>query len=93
MADDRSFHPVRDYLDGLPSWDGKERVDTLLIDYFDADDTLYVRAVTRKMLVAAVTRIYHPGTKFDSVPVLDGKQGMSQYVEADRQCADPQSGV
>ena len=25
VADDRSFHPVRDYLDGLPSWDGKER--------------------------------------------------------------------
>ena len=78
VADDRSFHPVRDYLDGLPSWDGKERVDTLLIDYFDADDTLYVRAVTRKMLVAAVTRIYHPGTKFDSVPVLDGKQGIGK---------------
>lgn len=78
VADDRSFHPVRDYLDGLPSWDGKERVDTLLIDYFDADDTLYVCAVTRKMLVAAVTRIYHPGTKFDSVPVLDGKQGIGK---------------
>lgn len=78
VADDRSFHPVRDYLDGLPSWDGKERVDTLLIKYFDADDTPYVRAVTRKMLVAAVTRIYHPGTKFDSVPVLDGEQGIGK---------------
>lgn len=78
VADDRSFHPVRDYLDGFPSWDGKERVDTLRIKYFDADDTPYVRAVTRKMLVAAVTRIYHPGTKFDSVPVLDGKQGIGK---------------
>ena len=49
-----------------------------MIDYFDADDTPYVRAVTRKMLVAAVTRIYHPGTKFDSVPVLDGEQGIGK---------------
>lgn len=78
VADDRRFHPVRDYLDSLPAWDGKERVDTLLIDYFNADDTPYVRAVTRKMLVAAVTRIYHPGTKFDSVPVLDGEQGIGK---------------
>lgn len=78
VADDRRFHPVRDYLDGLPAWDGVKRVDTLLIDYFDADDKPYVRAVTRKMLVAAVTRIYHPGTKFDSVPVLDGVQGIGK---------------
>ena len=78
VADDRSFHPVRDYLNSLPVWDGVKRVDTLLIDYFDADDTPYVRAVTRKMLVAAVTRIYHPGTKFDSVPVLDGEQGIGK---------------
>ena len=68
VADDRSFHPVRDYLNSLPVWDGVKRVDTLLIDYFDADDTPYVRAVTRKMLVAAVTRIYNPVTNFDSVP-------------------------
>ena len=32
-ADDRSYHPVREYLDGLPEWDGIPRVDTLLIDY------------------------------------------------------------
>jgi predicted P-loop ATPase len=43
-----------------------------------ADDTNYVKAVTRKTLVAAVARIYHPGTKFDTVLVLDGDQGIGK---------------
>ena len=60
-ADDRSYHPVREYLDSLPEWDGIPRVDTLLIDYLGADDTEYVRSVTRKTLCAAVHRVRYPG--------------------------------
>jgi len=77
-ADDRKFHPVRDYLDSLPAWDGVCRVETLLPRCLQADDTPYVRAVTRKVLAAAVARIYCPGTKFDSVLVLDGAQGIGK---------------
>jgi hypothetical protein len=36
------------YLDALPDWDGIQRVDTLLVDYFGAEDSKYTRAVTRK---------------------------------------------
>ena len=78
VADDRRFHPVRNYLNDLPEWDQVPRVDELFIRCLQADDTKYVRAVTRKTLVAAVTRIYHPGTKFDTVPVLDGAQGIGK---------------
>ena len=78
VADDRRFHPVRNYLNDLPKWDQVPRVDELFIRCLQADDTKYVRAVTRKTLVAAVTRIYHPGTKFDTVPVLDGAQGIGK---------------
>lgn len=78
VADDRRFHPVRDYLDTLPEWDKTPRLDTLFIRYLQADDTDYVRAVTRKTLAAAVVRIYHPGTKFDTVLVLDGIQGIGK---------------
>lgn len=77
-ADDRRFHPVRDYLDSLPAWDGKKRVESLLIDCMDAQDSPYVRAVTRKTMAAAVARIYHPGMKFDSVLVFDGVQGIGK---------------
>lgn len=72
--EDNSFHPVQDYLNGL-SWDGEYRLDTLLVDYQGAEDTDYTRAVTRKTLVAAVKRIFEPGTKFDEVLTLVGEQG------------------
>ena len=77
-ADDRHFHPVRDYLNSLPEWDGIERVEDLFIRYLQADDTPYVRAVTRKTFAAAVARVYVPGIKFDCVPVLDGDQGIGK---------------
>ncbi|MGN8738935.1 VapE domain-containing protein [Bilifractor sp. HCP3S3_D3] len=78
VSTDRKFNPARDYLDNLPAWDGTERIPTLLIDTFQADDTEYVRAVTKKTLTALVTRIYEPGTKFDTMLVLSGDQGIGK---------------
>lgn len=77
-VDDRSYHPIREFFETLPDWDGVERVDTLLIDYLGAEDTPYVRAVTRKELCAAYCRVYHPGIKFDSMIVLNGDQGIGK---------------
>lgn len=68
------FHPIIDYLRSL-EWDGKERVDNLLIDYFGADDNIYTKEAIRKMLVGAVARIMKPGCKFDLVLTLVGSQG------------------
>lgn len=78
VAAERSYHPIKEYLDHLPEWDGTDRVETLLIDYFNATDNSYTRAVTRKMMLAAVARIVHPGTKFDSVLILNGPQGIGK---------------
>ena len=39
VSDDRSYHPIRAFIEQLPEWDGIERVDTLLIDYLAAEDT------------------------------------------------------
>ncbi|QNO13351.1 hypothetical protein HYG86_00455 [Alkalicella caledoniensis] len=77
-ASERVFHPIKDYLNQLPVWDGNERVDRLLIDYLGAEDNKYTRAVMRKTLVAAVARIYEPGTKFDYILVLNGPQGIGK---------------
>ena len=77
-VDDRSYHPIREFFETLPDWDGVERADTLLIDYLGAEDTPYVRAVTRKELCAAYCRVYHPGIKFDSMIVLNGDQGIGK---------------
>jgi predicted P-loop ATPase len=72
-----SFHPVRNYLNSL-LWDGIERVNTLFIDYLGAENNSYVRTVTRKILVAAVARVFVPGIKFDNMPVLSGPQGLGK---------------
>jgi predicted P-loop ATPase len=75
VTDDRSYHPIREFLETLPEWDGIPRVDTLLIDYLGAADNEYVRSVTRKTLCAAIARVITPGIKFDSMLVLNGPQG------------------
>ncbi len=68
------FHPIKEYLDSC-IWDGIERLDKLFVTYLGAEDTHYTRSVTRKMLLAAVKRIYEPGCKFDYMMVLVGPQG------------------
>jgi len=69
-----SFHPIKDYLNGL-TWDGVERVDNLLIEYFGAINNIYSKEAIRKMLVAAVARVFNAGCKFDLVLTLIGDQG------------------
>jgi predicted P-loop ATPase len=78
VATTRKYHPIREYLSSLPPWDSSLRVETLLIDYFGAEDNPYVRTVTRKTLVAAVARVFVPGIKFDSVLVFNGPQGIGK---------------
>ncbi len=65
---------LKDYLTGL-RWDGVPRVDTLLVDYFGAEDNIYSREAIRKCLVGAIARLMHPGTKFDQMLILAGPQG------------------
>lgn len=70
----KKFHPIREYLSSQ-IWDGQQRLDTLLIDYFGAEDNIYTRAAIRKTLVAAVARVFEPGVKFDTALILVGEQG------------------
>lgn len=78
VTSERSFHPIREYLEKIPAWDGKKRIDTILIDYLGAEDNAYTRAAIRKSLVAAVARVYDPGIKFDYITVLVGPQGIGK---------------
>ena len=73
----RTFHPVREWLESL-TWDGKERLDTLLIDYLGAEDNDLTRAMTRKHFTAAVARVMRPGCKYDYILTLIGPQGIGK---------------
>ena len=74
VAEKNSYHPVRNYLDNLPDWDNINRIDTLLIDYFNVEDNIYNREAIRKTLIAAVKRIYEPGCDWRTMLVLIGGQ-------------------
>lgn len=77
VSSQRLRHPLREYLSGL-EWDGVPRVETLLIEYLGAEDTPYVRAVTKKTLCAGVARVFEPGIKYDFLLVLVGPQGIGK---------------
>ena len=72
-------NPVAEWLDGL-KWDGVPRVDTLLTVYLGAEPCDYNAAVMRLFMQGAVARAYEPGTKFDYMPVLIGKQGLGKSM-------------
>ena len=65
---------LKDYLASL-RWDGVPRVDTLLVDYFGAEDNTYSREAIRKCLAGAIARLLSPGVKFDQMLILVGPQG------------------
>ena len=74
VAKRSEYHPVKNYLNALV-WDGVKRLETWLIDYAGVEDNKYTREVSKKIIVAAIARIYNPGCKFDNIIVLEGEQG------------------
>lgn len=75
IARENEFDPVKDYFDSL-HWDRKNRIDTWLIDYARAEDTEYIRKISRKFLISGVARTYEPGCKVDTTLILHGSQGI-----------------
>jgi predicted P-loop ATPase len=69
-----SFHPIKAYVESV-TWDGVKRAEEIFVTYLGAANTHYTRQTTRKMLLAAVSRLYRPGCKFDQMLVLIGPQG------------------
>ena len=77
VAEEHAYHPVKNYLNSL-EWDGVSRLENVFIDYLGSSDTEYTRTITRKTLVAAVSRIFKPGCKFDQMLTIVGKQGIGK---------------
>lgn len=84
IARENTFHPVKQYLDGL-TWDGTPRINTWLQAYGGAEDhdagekeTSYLEAVSSIVLIAAVRRVRDPGVKYDEMLVLESAQGLNK---------------
>lgn len=68
------YHPIIDYFNNIV-WDGIERLETFLIDYYNAKDTKLNRVYFKRWMIALIKRIMKPGSKFDSMLILAGEQG------------------
>jgi hypothetical protein len=77
VASERSYHPVRQYLEGL-TWDGVERLDTVAQVYLHAAATPINVTCLRAWFVSAVARALRPGCKVDTCLVLVGPQGVGK---------------
>ncbi|MCI8284613.1 MAG: virulence-associated protein E [Firmicutes bacterium] len=73
-ANENSYHPIKDFLEGL-AWDGTSRIYTLLPKYLGVEDSEYTREIIKLLMLAAVHRIYDPGCKFEIMVCLVGGQG------------------
>jgi predicted P-loop ATPase len=74
-ASQNRYHPVKQYLAGLPAWDGVSRTERFLPDYLGCPDDDYHRTIGRLFLIAMIARIYEPGCQADYMLVLEGPQG------------------
>lgn len=87
VAHDNAYHPVREYLEGLPEPEGPPE-DYLVQRWLrtwlgaaesGADDLVrYVDRVGVLWMVGAVARIFKPGCKLDTVLILEGDQGLGK---------------
>lgn len=71
----------RDWMDSL-QWDGTPRLWQFLHTHLGTPHTPYHTAVGRNVLRSMVARIYRPGCKVDTMPVLEGKQGTFKSTAA-----------
>jgi putative DNA primase/helicase len=83
VATQHKIHPIKEILKSFEH-DGTARVERLFIDYLGVEDNAYHREIAKLFMVAAVTRVFEPGHKFDFAPVLVGGQGArkSSFAEA-----------
>jgi putative DNA primase/helicase len=70
-------HPRNEPMDWMNSleWDGKERIDSTFTYYFGAELGEYALAAAKNWWISMVSRVYQPGSKVDSMVILEGAQG------------------
>lgn len=74
-----TINPIKTMLEAcLENWDGNKHVENLLPSMLGAEKTEYNTAVMRLIMLGAVSRVYHPGCKFDYMMVLVSTQGIGK---------------
>ena len=70
-----AYHEVKEFVAGLPKWDGTPRAETLLIKFLGGVDNRFNRVITMNWLIAAYARLFYPGADYQQCLVITGGQG------------------
>ena len=73
----RRFNSLQAWLMAA-QWDGTPRLDTFFVRAFGAVDSPYHRTVSRCFLLSMVARAMDPGCQVDTMPILEGSQGIGK---------------
>ncbi len=81
------YHPIKELIEAV-QWDGVKRAEKFFIDCLGVEDNELNREVTRKWLLACITRLYEKGRKFDEMLILFGGQGIGKSTTLERLALD-----
>ena len=72
-----------EWIKSLPEWDKVQRLDRVLYDCFDTDESQLATWCSRYLFLAPIQRALDPGCRLDEIPVLIGGQdlGKSRLIE------------
>ena len=87
VSDKNKYHPIKQLIEPV-QWDGIERAETFFIDCLGVEDNAVNREVSRKWLLACITRLYKKGCKFDEMLILFGGQGIGKSTTLERLALD-----
>ena len=78
----QSYHPVQDWLRGLPRWDGHHRVERLLETCFalEPDQEEIARLASRDLVLGLVCRAMEPGKAWPRMVCLYGPEGIGKSL-------------
>ena len=65
----------KDWMNEL-KWDQEPRIESFFINCAGAEDNEYTRAVSKNFWISIIARVFTPGCKVDTMPILEGGQGM-----------------
>lgn len=86
MSDDTVYKAIRvyakknirnepkDWMNKLV-WDKTPRIENFLINCAGSKDNEYIRAVSKNFWLSIAARVFSPGCKVDTMPILEGGQG------------------
>jgi len=74
VANENRFHPIQEYLQAL-RWDGQLRIPHALHRFLGAEECQFNTECLKIFMLGAISRVFHPGIKFELMLCLVGSQG------------------